>query len=275
MKITNENRIIRVFPRRTSWTPDDGHVAVNRGPGLFDDYDIAEISVTFSWDVDLAFRLGNQWEKHCKVVYGGPAFGSRGEDFVPGRYLKRGAVITSRGCPNRCWFCDVPKREGGKVRELPITDGWNIFDDNLLRCSERHVRAVFQMLDRQPQRVVLSGGLEAAALQDWHIDLLANLKPKRVYFAYDTPDDYEPLYCAGKKLIEARLSHALNAYVLIGYRGDTLTKAEERCRQCLNAGFMPMAMLYAGKEGRCTDKHWRKFQKEWARPAIVRSKIRK
>ena len=47
-------------------------------------------------------------------------------------YMKPGYVITSRGCPNRCWFCAVPKREGYQLRELPVTDGWIVADDNLL-----------------------------------------------------------------------------------------------------------------------------------------------
>ena len=57
------------------------------------------------------------------VHMGGPAFNMPGGDFVPGMYLKKGYVITSRGCPNRCWFCSVPRREGGRLRELPITEG--------------------------------------------------------------------------------------------------------------------------------------------------------
>jgi hypothetical protein len=160
---------------------------------------------------------------------------------------------------------------------LPITDGWNVFDDNLLRCSEKHIRDVFAMLKRQPERTIFSGGLEARALQDWHIDLLAGLKPKRMYFAYDTPCDYEPLRVAGKRLLEAGFttaSHTLNAYVLIGYPDDTLAKAEERCRQCLDAGFMPMAMLYANVDGRRSERDWRRFQKEWARPAIICGKMK-
>ena len=40
-----------------------------------------------------------------------------GGDFVPGRYLAPGYVITSRGCPNRCWFCSVWRREGA-LREF-------------------------------------------------------------------------------------------------------------------------------------------------------------
>jgi hypothetical protein len=68
-------------------------------------------------------------------------------------YLKHGYVITSRGCNNACWFCKVPTREGG-LRELPITAGHNILDDNFLGCSEKHIRAVFEMLKTQPKKPI-------------------------------------------------------------------------------------------------------------------------
>jgi DNA topoisomerase-3 len=48
----------------------------------------------------------------------------------------------------------------------------------------------------------LTGGLESKLLKAWHVDLLREVKPKRMYFAYDTPDDYEPLLQAGRLLRE-------------------------------------------------------------------------
>ena len=34
----------------------------------------------------------------------------------------------------------------GNLRELPITSGHIVLDDNLLACSEKHIRSVFDML---------------------------------------------------------------------------------------------------------------------------------
>ena len=86
---------------------------------------------------------------------------------MPGMYLKKGYVITSRGCPNRCWFCSVPRREGGRLRELPITEGNIVLDDNLLACSRQHIEAVFEMLGRQERASGLygrAGGPPSSAL---------------------------------------------------------------------------------------------------------------
>lgn len=262
--------IARVFPRRTNATPTD-ELAFTDEPGLWPpEIDEVHVSVTFTWDLGRAEYLARAWEKVAPVKIGGPATGMPGSDFEPGLYLRPGYVITSRGCPNRCWFCSVWKREGD-IRELPIRDGWNVLDDNLLACSEAHVRKVFAMLKRQPRRAQFTGGLEAARLEDWHVDLLRDLKPKQMFFAYDTPEDYEPLVVAGEKLLGAGFtvaSHALRCFVLIGYPGDTLQDAEKRLQQSFDAGFIPMAMLWRNDEGTTTSE-WRKLRRMWGGPYII------
>ena len=268
---TTEKQIARVFPRRTNATPVD-ILAFTELPGLFPpNVDEVHVSVTFTYDIPRAEWLAKQWERIAPVKIGGPAYNDPGDFFEPGFYLKPGYVFTSRGCPNNCWFCSVPKREG-KIRELPIADGWNILDSNLLACSEPHIRAVFAMLILQKHRVEFTGGLEAAILQNWHVDLLAKLKPRpSIFFAYDTPDDYEPLVRAGRMMLAAgftRAAHNLRCYVLIGYPNDTINAAEKRLLQAWNAGFTPMAMLWRNQNGDRLPE-WQTFQRHWARPASV------
>lgn len=274
-------QIIRVFPRKTRATPEDSLVRINTAPGFFDEADQVHISVTFTWDLPLAEKLEKLWKPVAPVTIGGPATGEAGGAFVPGRYLKQGYVLTSRGCPNRCWFCSVWRREGAEVRELPITDGVNLLDDNLLACSESHQKAVFAMLLRNKKNgaVQFTGGLEAKLLQPWHVTALREIKPAQMFFAYDTPDDLEPLQHAGKLLIGGGFttaSHCLRAYVLCGYPADTFEAATKRMLQTMDAGFMPMAMLYRDRDGHRTAA-WMKWQRQWARPAIIvancRSKI--
>ncbi len=266
-------KIIRVFPRKTKATPDDENVRINTTPGFFDEADEVHISVSFTWDLRRAEYLAKQWRVVAPVRIGGPATGERGEDFVPGRYLKPGYVITSRGCPNRCWFCSVWKREGQEIRELPVVEGWNILDDNLLACSNDHIWEVFKMLSNQYQYADFSGGLEAKRLTYAHCLALRGLKPKQLFFAYDTPDDLEPLQAAGEMLFNAGFttqSHTLRCFVLCGFKGDTVTAATKRMVETLNAGFTPMAMLWRRDDGwRNPDFVGGKFQKLWARPAII------
>ena len=267
-------KIIRVFPRKTNATPTD-ELSFIGGPTMFAEADEVHISVTFSWDLPEAERLQREWRHVAPVKIGGPATRQQGENFIPGMYLRQGYVITSRGCPNRCWFCSVWKREGKEIRELPVTQGFNILDDNLLACSERHIKKVFSMLARQKQRPLFTGGLEAAQLKPWHIQKLVELKPKEIFFAYDTPDDREPLFQAGKLLRQAgfKICHPLRAYVLIGYKGDTFQAAENRLKETMKAGFLPMAMLYRDETG-TRDPTWVRFAWPWARPAIMFEKYK-
>jgi len=268
--------ILRVFPRATAATPTDDMVRYG-SPDWLDppDCDEVHVSVAFSWDKSAGERLADEWSAvHNNVSLGGPAIsGSRGE-FVPGRYLKLGHTITSRGCPRACWFCRVPKYEG-PVATLPIRDGWIVHDSNLLACPSDHILAVFEMLRRQTERVVLAGGVDPRLVRPWHVEEMRKASVARLYTAYDTPDDAEPLVEAGRLLKDGgmtRSSH-LYCYILVGYPGDSFGTAEERMRFAWDAGFCPAAMLYRDEKGDRSPE-WKAFGRTWNRPAIVRAQFR-
>jgi hypothetical protein len=268
-------RLIRVFPRRTKATPNDDFVRFGP-PGMFDEADEVHVSVTFTADRAIAERMAEQWRHVAPTKLGGVAYGDDSLEFVPGRYIKPGYTITSRGCPRRCWFCGVWKK-WPEANPLPIHPGWNVLDDNLLACPRSHVEAVFAMLRQQDRRIEFTGGLEALSLQGYQVDLLANLKPRpTMFFAYDPGDAFETLESAASRLLAAgftRESHRMRAYVLIGYPKDTMDLAETRLRQMQLIGFTPMAMLWLpetpSQEKYRPTPEWRAFQRRWARPAII------
>ena len=276
-------RLIRVFPRRNRATPDD-ELARFGPPDLFDEADEVHVSVTFTADKAVAERLAEQWRHVAPTKIGGVAYGDASLEFIPGRYVKPGYTITSRGCPRRCWFCGVWKK-WPTVNELPIYDGWNVLDDNLLAAPVEHVHGVFAMLRRQRRadwpgwdgRIEFTGGLEALSLQDYQVDLLASLTPRpNMFFAYDPGDEFETLESAARRLLAAgftRESHRMRVYVLIGYPKDTLAEADRRMRQMMQIGFTPFAMLWLpetpSQEKYRPPDEWRRFRREWARPAII------
>lgn len=280
-------RLIRVFPRKTKATPRDELARFDTPkskrerarvglPDLLDDADEIHVSVTFTWDRPRAERLAEAWRVVAPVKIGGVAYGDTSLEFIPGRYVRDGYTITSRGCPRRCWFCSVWKK-WGTANPLPIYPGWNVLDDNLLACPEWHVRAVFDMLRQQSRRVCFTGGLEAAALEDYHVELLASLRPRpAMFWAYDPGDPLETLEAAARRMLAAgftRESHRLRCYVLIGYPNDTIGQAERRLLDMVRIGFTPMAMLWK-PETPAAMKHepgpeWRAFQRRWVRPAII------
>ena len=243
-------KIIRVFPRRTNATPDDDLVRTDI-PGFFDEADKILVSVTFTYDIRKGEFLAEQWRAVTSdVELGGPAFDTPEGEFVPGKFLKKGHLITSRGCPNRCWFCRVWRRNP-EVIELPIREGTKIHDDNILATSRKHIEAVFAMLRKQKEPAGFLGGFEAKLLKAWHVDLLRTIKLDRVFFAYDTPDDWEPLVHAAALLKPLALDRRCKpCYLLIGYPKDTLEKAEERLVATWNLGFLPYAMRYRAPNGK-------------------------
>ena len=229
------------------------------------------MSVVFTYDLPEANRIAKSWERFGKPVkIGGPATGMRGDDFVPGRYLKPGYVITSRGCPNRCWFCSVWKREG-TIRELPICEGWNVLDDNLLACSENHIVSVFGMLKKQPHAPEFTGGLDPRYMTVDIMREIRSIKPKQIFTAYDSADDQEFVERAIENCWKAgftKESHSVRCFVLIGFPRDTFDEAAERLEWVKRLGAMPMAMLYRDETGK-RDNSWMRFQRKWARPMIM------
>jgi hypothetical protein len=273
-------KLVRVFPRRTRATPDD-ELAFFDAPGMFAEADEVHVDVTFTADKSRAELLAEQWQRVAPTKVGGVAYGDPGAEFVPGRYIKHGYTFTSRGCPERCWYCSVWKRDPN-IRLLPIQDGWNILDDNLLACPEDHFRAVIDMLERQDRRAEFTGGLQASRLKDWHVDGFTRLRPRPVFFfAYDDPDKCrksppEAMREAAKKMLSAGFtaaSHRLRTFVFIGFPQDTFDKAEARLREMLSIGFTPYAMLWQPEtpsaEKWRPSPEWKKFQRSWARPAII------
>ena len=272
-------RIARVFPRKTSMTPCDDLVFF--GPPTLEamaaEPEAVHISVTFTWDLEKVEELYYDWQMlGVPVEVGGPAFGDRMADsFTPGMYLRDGMVITSRGCTKDCWFCEVAKCSHGRIKELPVVDGWNILDDNILGTSDTHFLEVMEMLRRQKHRAVFSGGLEPEFMTPWKAEQLVSIKPKTIYTAYDTKDDYEHLVSMTRMLWDAGMkegSHTAKCYFLCGYEGDTFQDAEKRAQQIMTLGMLPFAMLYRDESGRVEDD-WKRFQREWANAYIVGKKF--
>ena len=280
--IETNPKILRVFPHRTNATPDDELVRIGH-PDMLDPpegIDEIHISVTFTWDLDEAKRLHAAWmevrPKWVPVLLGGPACGDPGGDFIPGRYLKPGHVITTRGCPHNCWFCQVPPREG-HLRTLPVEKGHIIHDSNLLAAPWEHFDAVCQMLEDQNQRAVFAGGLDTHHFTAGHAARIAKITPRvdRMYFAYDSDDQKKrnSLIKAGRICREHGFtrSHHLYAYVLVGQEHDTPEAAEARCRYVWNAGFVPFPMPYRDERGaKPAEAFYRVARLCGYRPAIAR-----
>ncbi len=265
--------MIRVFPYANKWTPTDELAFVGEPP-LFrpgNETTPVRISVTFTWHKTEAERLSNAWRQYYRdVQVGGPAYDDPGGEFVPGRFLKEGCVITSRGCPKKCGWCVVPRREGA-VRELEIHDGWIVQDNNLLATSERHIRSVFEMLKRQNRRIYFNGGLDKHFLKPWHRELFDSIPLGELWFACDTALDL-PWLERASGILDGIPLRKRRCYTMIGYDGESISDASRRLDRVLELGFLPFCQLYQPDNRKSYPDEWRKLCRKWARPAAVLAK---
>jgi len=264
-------RIIRVFPQRTSYTPDDELAFVGDPPfpSLIPEADEVNVSVTFTWDIAEGYRLRKAWFETTGLptAIGGPAIEGDGRflgEFEPGRYLKPGFTITTRGCPRNCWFCFVPGREG-RLRTLPIRPGHIVLDNNLLAAPLEHVDEVFEMLKAQNRRVSFQGGLDARLFDAGVAERIRDLSIYQVFFAYDSPASLEDLGRAAK-LLSFLPRSKLRCYVLVGFEGDTVDAAESRARAVWDLGFLPFPMYYRSEHNGRPPSTWCRWLGVWLRP---------
>ena len=269
------NGIIRVFPRRTSYTPDDGYALIGMPPMVLPEHREVHVSCVFSWDKAYAEDLAYQWEGRTNkpVKLGGPAFGSLVDEFEQGMYLKPNIVFTTRGCNNNCPWCAVPKTEG-RLRELPLTLGNVIQDNNFLQAGRIHKDKVFNMLRTQRQ-ICFKGGLESNLINDHFVAAVTSLKIAELWLACDTDAAIPAFKRACAMLVKAGFSrNKIRCYVLIG---DDMDKNEARLREVYHAGAMPFAQLYQpfSDEKLAYSDEWRKFHRMWSRPAAIRAHVEK
>lgn len=269
-------KIARVFPHKKSvFTPTDPDCYFGKPPVWeLPKYDEVHISVVFTWDKEWAETLALYWRKKgsWEVKIGGPAYGSPCIDFIPGRYVAPGVIFTSRGCPNKCSFCFVPKIEGD-FRELPIVPGNIIQDNNILACSDAHWDKLMSML-RTQRGIEFKGGLEARRLTEKRILDLRSLRIKSLWLACDSHSDIPTSTAAIRKLTKVGFTYShIYVYCLCGKDEE---EEEARMHQVFLAGGVPFAQLYQSPDNKKLEysPEWKKFRKYWSRPASIKSGLK-
>lgn len=272
------NGIIRVFPKRTNYTPDDDYVFIKlpKKDQIIPEHKEVHISCSFTWDKADCEFIADKWRKKTNkpVILGGPAFGSPAEDFIQGMYIRKNIIFTTRGCNNNCPWCCVPKLEG-KLRELPVCQGNIIQDNNFLQANKTHKDKVFDML-RTQRGICFKGGLEVDLIDDHFISNITSLRISELWLACDTDARIPEFRKACEKLVNAGFSREkIKCYVLI--KGQDMDKDEARLRAVYEAGAMPFAQLYRDFSDARTEypQCWNAFARMWQRPAATRAHMEK
>lgn len=125
----------------------------------------------------------------------------------------------TRGCPNKCRWCVVPKKEGnikpyrtweGIVRK--DTDKLVLMDNNILACQCGIEQ--LQSLTESGYRIDLNQGMDARLVNDNIAKILSRLKWIRfIRFSCDQKSQIEPV----KKAIELLGKHGVKPYRIFIY----------------------------------------------------------
>lgn len=199
------------------------------------------ISVPFTWLMSKVEEMKRQYKG--RVLIGGPGTMQPSECDIcePILFHNPLATFTTRGCPNQCSFCAVPKLEG-EFRQL---DSWRsaptICDNNLLACTKSHFEKVIDSLI-QFQSCDFNQGLDARLLTDWHIDQLRRLKKPHIRFSFDSLKTEVTVADAVSKCQAAGLKN-IGIYVLIGFK-DTPEDAQYRLELVRSWGLFPNPSRY-------------------------------
>ena len=226
-----------------------GIVVFTQGDDLF-------LSVPFTWLLEEADEIADLW--HGTTYIGGPALmrPNEIEPISPISLHNPFATFTTRGCPNHCAFCAVPKleptfKEIKNFKPAPI-----VCDNNLLAATDKHLMRVVDA-SRKFDEVDFNQGLEARRFTPTKADLLGMLKCK-VRFAFDHVNDEAPLKDA-IDLCKKRTTKKIGVYVLIGFK-DTPEDAQYRLEKVREWGLLPNPMrfqpLNAKKKNEYVGKNW-------------------
>lgn len=195
---------------------------------LFDRPDLAYASKIFDFTPDIDY-----WPE-CEIVKGGPGYSLEkrielpeydriipdyslyGCDYAIGRF--------TRGCPNNCPWCIVPKMDGNDVRHVAdLKDFWSgqkvvrLLDDNIMADHDEFIRDCEQ-LSKAGVRVLWEA-LDIRHVNKETARALASVKHiKTIHFAWDGHSQDEAVPRGIAYLRDAGIKpYRLMFYVLVGF----------------------------------------------------------
>lgn len=196
---------------------------------LFDNPDFCYASKIFD------FTPEPEYMPDCETLKGGTGYGlqrnieiSDFDRIMPDYSLYPNCDMAigrfTRGCPNRCPWCVVPKMDGNEVRHVAdLCDFWDgqgvvrLLDDNIMADSDEFIRDCGQ-LEKAGVKVIFDA-LDIRLITDDTARALASVKhEKSIHFAWDGPAQDDHI----AKGISTLSRHGLKPwrlmfYVLVGF----------------------------------------------------------
>jgi len=217
--------------------------------------------------------MADAWKKKGPTIAGGPAVKLVGAPWAttPGScpfdtlaMHNPCATFTTRGCPNKCEYCAVPKIEG-KFVEL---DEWRpapvVCDNNIMAASRKHFkRAIASMLSFP--YCDFNQGLDARLFTCWHADQIARLRKCKVRLAFDHIN-IETKVADAIGIARAAGLKDFGVYVLIGFK-DTPEDALYRLEKVRSWDILPNPMRYQPLDTKIKDSY---LSEKWTEDEMYR-----
>lgn len=131
--------------------------------------------------------------------------------------------FTTRGCPNNCKFCVVPRKEGKPYVVASLKDLWNgikrrlitLFDNNILALP-KHFFSICEESQICEVKLDFNQGLDHRRLTPDIIEMLIAISHSEYRFAFDSPAYYKSVDKAISMLQNAGINRCV-WYVLVGF----------------------------------------------------------
>lgn len=169
----------------------------------------------------------------------------------------------TRGCPRRCPFCVVSKKEGEKsVKVANLSEFWDgqkkikLLDPNILACKD-HEDLLYQLIDSKAW-VDFTQGLDIRLITQTNAELLKQIKIKNLHFAWDNPKQDLTEKFKMFKNISGIDYRKLGVYVLTNY-WSTLDEDLYRIYTLRDLGYSPYVMIYNKQSASKTIRHLQRW----------------
>lgn len=155
----------------------------------------------------------------------------------------------TRGCPRHCDFCIVGDKEGLYSRRVAdLTEFWRgqknikLLDPNLLACRE-HLELLQQLVDSAAY-VDFTQGLDIRLTTPENVELLNQMRIKRLHFAWDNPkENLAPWFEEFTSQYKRKDPSRKIVYVLTNF-GSTMEENLYRVYTLRELGYDPYIMIY-------------------------------
>lgn len=201
----------------------------------FAHYDVVYMAKVFNFTPDYSFAIPNA----DKVIRGGTGYDIKSKlpeeidrlqpDYsiyphIPGDYAYG---FLTRGCPNRCPWCVVPKKEGAIVPYMDVDEiaieGRHklvLMDNNILAAGDYAVEQLHKIIERG-YRVDFNQALDARLVTEDYAKLLAKVKwldSNRIRFGCDTHGQIDDCEAAIERLERNGFHGQIFLYTMMAVR---------------------------------------------------------